>query len=181
MTYSVKIPIKPWLRRFVMHQEMLSDGDPLPVLRLTPITTFLFILFVNKQAISREGRFKVKLSDEYSETLIVRVPANMVKRNRIFLPKPAVVAVNTFLHHLFYAVLIERIRVGTALGKTKLEVVQAFLDELGIDEDMLSLDAVLKEIQRQKKKRATLETRRRRIANPYVWPDEIPGFYNYST
>lgn len=146
------IPVRRYLKKYILYIECLPPGQALDLSRRGAIPLFLGSLLTGKLSHDRKRDDEMPLEDYYDDCLDFRLDIYRSTKMRMTLSYEAVRMFDSFLYHNFHDYLSGKITFGRWIGATEKSVIEKVMEEMNIVED-ISFDALKKSQFRLKKNR----------------------------
>jgi hypothetical protein len=146
------IPVRRYLKKYVMHVERLQAGQALDLSRRGAIPLFLGSLLTGKLNYDSARDDEMPQEGYYDDELTFVLDVYRSTKTKMMLSYEAVRMFDAFLYHDFHDHLLTRITFARQFNITEARVIDQVMHELSIVED-ISFDALKKSQSRLKKTR----------------------------
>lgn len=142
MTLFLGLPVKPYIKQYVLFKQNLLPGDcPIDLSGPGEIPLILRSLLVGKM---QGNPYRHEPSEEvYDAVLMLQIPQWQKSRSKIVITTEGMHLANEFLLTNFQEYLLTRVLEGMKAKKTEHDTIYEIINEMGID-DLISFDALKK-------------------------------------
>jgi hypothetical protein len=146
------IPVRRYLKKYVLYIEQLPEGQALDLTRRGSIPLFLGSLLTGKLSDDCKRDKEMPLDDHFDDQLDFILDVYRSTRTRITLSYDAVRMFDAFLYHSFHDYLASKLAFARWINATEKSVIEKVMFEMDIVED-ITFDALKKSQARLKKTR----------------------------
>lgn len=155
MGYSVKIPMKAHLARFLHFRLQIGENQPFHLSQKCPIMAHLILLFTTKTKCTFDGLSNG--GDESWDAVIrVQLTSKNQKYGEIFLDNQRIRRWNQYVHYKLHEYLDTRISMYQLHGIDIKDAIWDFIHEADM-EDLITFDALKKSNYRLRRARVSLQ------------------------
>jgi hypothetical protein len=151
MTLFLGLPVKPYIKQYVLYKQNLLPGDcHIDLSGPGEIPLILRSLLVGKM---KGTPYRHEPSEDvYDSILMLKIPQWQMSRSEIVITQEGMHLANQFLITNFQEYLLTRILEGRKAKKTENKIIYEIINEMGID-DLISFDALKKASYRLRKRK----------------------------
>lgn len=152
MTLTIGLPVKAYVKRYVLFKQNLLPNDvPVDLSGPGEIPLVLRSLLVGKM---KGIPYRHEPSEElYDDTLFLIIPKWQSSRSQIVITQEGMHLANEFLRSNFQEYLLTRILEGLKHKRSEQHTIYDLMKEMGLEEEMISYDALKKASYRLRKRK----------------------------
>jgi len=149
MNIKAAMPVKGYLKKYVLWKENIEEGDILEIGESQgEISWVLSGILTGKIKATQNG--PKNIPEVYDDEIIFKIPVLRFRANRLFFPIDGIRYFNTYLYRDFHETLLVHILANKEFGITEVDTIYRWIDMLGIIDD-ISFDALKKASYRMRK------------------------------
>lgn len=147
---TARIPMRPYLLKYVRHLENLEEGEALDLHRNGLIPYLLQWLvstkadLLNSLAQYKDGNKQSTIKEQFTGQLPVSLTRRMERHWRMYWTAEAIFMFDRLVHKHFHDMLGYRILAGVEAGDNEKDIIQDYLASMGITEEEIGFDSVKK-------------------------------------
>jgi hypothetical protein len=146
------IPVRRYLKKYVLYIEQLPEGQPLDLTRRGAIPLFLSSLLVGKLSLDNSRKDKMPLEGYFNDLLDIELDVRKSTRVKIFYGYESIRLLDSFLYDHLHDYLSGLIEIGQWKKTQQSTIIEKFMLDTGIIED-ITFDALKKSQSRLRKTR----------------------------